>query len=372
MSKFLAVVLISCLAFVSPGSPALADSWLMSGHDASATSATTDTQVNARTASRLREAWSVRGGIADLIATRKVVFALTLGPDRLEFVSTDTGRVIRLLGRRRLGLQHGERLQTLAYGHGKVVIGTDRAIEAVNASTGRRLWRESGRATSLVIRGYTVLAGDSCSGTCPGAASQAIDLRSGRVLWRQAGASSGRFTAIRGHLYQSWGETSAVTRVYGLNGHVTGTLSLSGNWIADGGRAYVESISKQGAIELARVRADGRLGWKLRLGAASHQMALAGHRLIVASNRYSPGISAVDDLTGKIIWAADVGPVGSLLVAGNVVLSLGTAPSRLSVLSAADGHILGSLSESQTYTRLIEANGTVYLAGSQGLAALRP
>ncbi|MBV9282806.1 MAG: PQQ-binding-like beta-propeller repeat protein [Chloroflexi bacterium] len=359
----------------SPGS------WPVPGHDAAGTGFNAAEHIlSPANAGRLRRVWSVPA-VIQAVATASRVYALTRGGTAasLLFLDARTGQILHSFTTRALGLPGGDDVESIGYGHGKLVVGATRTIVALDAQSGRPLWRAAGGATSLTIQGAAIYTGKGCQSYCGIQASYALDLASGRVLWRHNGNFGGPPALVAGRLYQVWGEVGEETRVYDpATGQLVARLPFGAGWTGDSSSAFAESSGGSGsAARLQRISATGRPAWTVRLGAiagGTSPPVYAYRTLYTVSNRFHPGVIAVAAATGQIKWGADLGPSLILAGANHLLFALHRRTGTIDVLNAGSGALvvrLGVPGVGPPGQALLIANGTLYVIGGNGLTALR-
>jgi outer membrane protein assembly factor BamB len=140
-------------------------------------------------------------------------------PSSVVALDSSTGRTLRTFGPKALGLTGsrvspiGDYPEVLAYGGGKLIVGTTTGTVALDPATGRRYWRVPGGAFSLTVANRVVYTGKGCQNPCGAVASQAIDIATGRVIWTHAGNGGGTPLFASRYLYQDWAFNDLATRV---------------------------------------------------------------------------------------------------------------------------------------------------------------
>ncbi len=376
----LAVLAILVGLLLYPG-PALAASWLMQGHDVHGTNFnSSEYGIGRHNVSRLRPVWSFPGAI-QIVATDKRVFASLTGHGGVAVIDAGDGTRLRLFTDRYLGVAGLDSVTALAYGHGLLVVASYLGIRALDPYSGRVAWHVQSGATSLTTDGRTLYTAEGCQDGCRKPASEAIDLATGRILWQHPGNFGGPPVLIAGNLYQPWGEVPRLTRVYDASsGAVIGSLQLNaGSWIGDGTRSYaVGSASGGKPAWIARIAGNGTRLWTMPLGhpiESGVAPAFAYQRLYAASNRYHPGLIAVNANSGRMAWAADIGPVSSIVVANHLVFAANAVAPTVDVLDAGTGRILRLISLTRRIGaagKLLVAGGRLYGVSATGTVALAP
>lgn len=368
-----------------------ASTWPMQGHDPLGTNANVDdralTPVNVP---RLHRIWTVPN-VLTAVATDTRVYAVTsLGPlstHRVVVLNARNGAVLRTFDRFALfrSKRAADAPQSLAYASGRLVVGSSAAIAAIDPDTGAVAWRASTGANSLTIAGGTLYTGNLCESECAAPASDALDLRTGRVLWRHQENGGAQPLLIAAHLFQIWQPN---TRVYDQRtGDLLATLPLQAQWLGDGNNAFAFVSAPPALAAPVRVKAwVGRIGpagkpaWKLQLGSPADpngdgHAALANHTLYVPSNRFHPGVIAVDTASGKVRWGADIGSFFDLVAGSRLLFAVHRSSGAVDVLDVRGGRLLRRMAAPAGPgggSGGIVAGGTLYVVGARQMAALRP
>jgi outer membrane protein assembly factor BamB len=293
--------------------------------------------------------------------------------------------------------------EPLAWWPGLLVVGGPSApgLKALSLRTDRPIWRhpdvptsssnngETGLAVTggLVVTGYDVCMRSGCG------VVTAVDVRSGRIVWQHAGNDSGGGdVVVAGGRVYSCGKVG--TRVYeARTGRLLYTLPWTGLWTGDSKRAYALA-EYQGArslwpMRMIAVTGSGKLIWSISVGKSElARPVLAYNTLFTVSNRFHPGVMAIDAATGRIRWADNLleppRPFGEVLliaVANHLLFVMHTETGILDVLDTGTGRPLASIfirnySVNAPYgpgaAQLVVAGGTVYVTGGGRIRALRP
>lgn len=362
-----------------------ADSWLMQGHDAQATNFNPgDTAISPQNVARLRTAWTYPG-VVKAIATGKRVFAIVAaGQSHLNVVVLDsrTGRLLRRFTAAMLHLsgQPYDNPIDLAYGQGKLVIAGVSSVLAVDPQTGRQYWRTPGGAGAVAIAGGTIYTGKTCQNSCGAMISYALNLATGAVRWQHRENGGGRPILIASRLYQLWGQYTPETRVYDpASGFLVARMPMAAWWTGDSHSAYATVGAVGGKSGWAgQVSSTGRPRWKVTLGKVSGTTApvLAYHNLYVASNRFSPGLLALNASNGQVRWAADLGSNLTAIAANHLIFVLHASSGLVDILHAGSGQTAGRVrirnySPTGFIPGMFLSAGTLYIHDGKRLHALR-
>jgi hypothetical protein len=361
-----------------------ADSWLAPGHDGADTNFNSgERSVSGVTVKSLHQVWQAKD-IQRAIATDRQVFAINGGvaqPAALTVLEAHTGKVLHTYRASNLGFQSGEGIDDALYVGGRVVLAGAQTIVAVDPRTGHADWRVAGGATWLSAAGGVVYTGRACETACGLMLSLAIDARSGKILWRHAGNFGNRPVLIAGHVYQSWGMGTGRTKVFdSTSGALLGTLPVYARWTGDGTRAFADVTGAAASRSwLGEIGATGKPIWKIDLGhvaAVAADPVYAYGALYVASNRTSPGVSAVSAANGRLLWARDLGAGLALIAANHLLFVLHTRSGVLDILDAETGQTHRTLrvngySPAFTASPLFLSGDTLYVITGSGLIALR-
>ena len=380
-----------CLAFLIAlwgPCPLLASSWLMTRHDAQGTGFNPGEHALGRaTLSGLHVAWSYPS-VVQAVATDARVFAVTVTPGAPHYhvvmLDARSGKLIHSYAPAALRLAGGssDAIEALAYAAGTLIVGATREVVALDPYAGRVVWRAPGGADAIVVQGNDLYTGKGCQSACGALASYRIDLHTGHVLWQHPGNFGGRPTLIGGLLYQTSGEAGGETRVFDpRRGSMIARLPLNADWLGDATHTYADvpnSATPGGKGWVGRIGPQGKPAWKTNLGAVGGYgwPVLAYSTLYVPSNRFHPGVIAVNAANGRVRWGADLGRNIGLAVANHLLFALHGLSGRLDILSADSGQIVRSLSiPHYAYggiSDLFVAGGALYVDGGNGLTALRP
>ncbi|GAC1445551.1 MAG: hypothetical protein NVSMB52_07020 [Chloroflexota bacterium] len=385
--------LILAVAFALVPSWALgADSWLMSGHDAAQTNANPGTgALGLAAAVTLHPVW-IYPDVVQAIATDKKVFAaLTEHPPssaaRLVVVMLNarSGGLMRKFTTESLGVRSSTYTASLAYGAGRLVVAMDPAVVALNPDTGRHYWRNADGASLVTLDRDTLYTGKGCQYACGGVlTSNAISLRTGKVLWRHPGNLGGVPTLVAGRLYQNWGlsDVTAETHVYEpYSGQIVGRLPWNAVWTGDRKHAYADVVggntSPTGRTWLGQIGPVGKPIWKLDTGHANYTPpVLADHTLFCASNRFHPGLIAVNPANGHLMWASDLGGNLSVTAANHLLFVLHRVTGQVDVVRAITGRIVRTLhlpkAAGSGASDIFVSDSTLYVVAQKGLVAFRP
>ncbi|MDQ2743928.1 MAG: PQQ-binding-like beta-propeller repeat protein [Chloroflexota bacterium] len=367
--RYVLWTLAACISLLSP-STLQAAGWPMRGHDPQNSNFSPGEQaINRQNIVRLHATWTVSGAM-QVVAGGGRLFASFAAHGGVAILDARTGRRFRRFTDRQLGLASADNVTDLAYARGLLLVASALQIVALDIAHRRIVWRVRGGATSLVVAGGMVYTGQGCQSFCGAPASEALELGSGRLLWRHPGNFGNRPTLVAGQLYQAWGEVSGVTRVYDpATGRLVGSLSLFGAWTGGRASAYVETGPAPGTRPwLTGIRADGTTVWRIPLGRPTNYSnpALAYGRLYVASNRYHPGLIAVDTVHGRVAWGAAIGSLTGLIVANHLVFAAEAEVPHLDVLDANTGQLLRRIPIPPLATLLI-SGGRLYAVSAQGV-----
>ncbi len=382
-------VLLLCLlvGVMLPGSVLAAGpgSWPMAGHDAQGTSFNaTERILGARNIASLHQVWhlSLRPtGVA--VATGTRLFALALHGSSINVLTLEarSGKLLRTLTLNNLQFSSGELSTALAYSRGKLIVGGYRnSTTAVDAASGRVLWRAPVPAQFLTVDGNTAYTGKGCQNspsTCGLGTSSAIDTRTGHILWQHPGNGGQLPALIAGHLYQVWGKS---TRVYNpVSGSLLGTLPFAAAWTGNARNAYALDFAtgSKGRAWVAQIGPNGKPKWKNDLGIILPIAAapvFSPGTLYVSSHRFRAGVIAINAANGRILWGADTGPPRQIIAANGLLYVLINTDSSIHVLSASTGKELRRIAPPAGGTVLQEliANGTLYEITIGGIVAMRP
>lgn len=389
-----AIVLLALTAVLPSHAAALSivpttrpSSWRMLHYDAQGTGFNaTERTIGRDTVFRLHPVWTVPK-VLQAVAIGRWVFAVVDAARSIAVVDAISGKVARTVTLASLHVSAQDRVNALAYADGTVIVATSLIVAAVDPQTGREVWSTPGGATTLVVTGATVYTGKYCQSACGAFASYAIDVHTGRVLWRHPGNFSDGPVLVAGRLYQRWFSHGGETRVYDQrSGSLVATLPLNAEWTGDAHNAYAEVLPRQTLagvprqrLSLVRIDSTGRPVWKADLGLPSASRPVLAYRtLYVASNRFHPGMVAVDARNGKLLWGADIGKDLTLIAANHLVFALHMDSSgRVDVVDAGSGRPVHELDLGRMGFRGVDsmmiAGGTLYLVGAgEGIVALRP
>jgi len=370
----------------SPSPAARPSSWRMADYDAQATRFNgVERVIGSASVGLLHPVWTVPH-VLQAVAIGRLVFAVTNSATAVAVVDGASGKILRTVTLTSLRARGGDRINALAYASGMLLVATALDIFALDPTTGRQVWRLPGGATELVVSGSTIYTGKYCETACGSFAAYAIDLNTGRPLWQHQGNFSDLPVLIAGRLYQRWFTHGGEARIYEpRSGQLVATLPLSARWLGDAHDAYAEVVPRvQGEggtpqrLSLIRVGPTGKPAWKVDLGpASSSPPVLAYHTLFIPSNRFHPGIIAVDARNGHILWGADIGRDVSLIAANHLIFALHSEVKAVDILDAGSGRLVRRLDLSSarvgTFDSMLIAGGALYLvAGGQGMVALRP
>ncbi|GAC1324781.1 MAG: hypothetical protein NVSMB22_13970 [Chloroflexota bacterium] len=386
----LALALGATLAMVAAPLRA-AGTWPMQGHDPMGTNADVDdSALTPATVVRLHQVWT-SPHVLTAVATGTDVYAITspgpLSSRKVVVLNARTGATVRSFDRYSLfrSKKDAAAPQALAYAGGRLVIGADGAMAALNPATGQVVWRLSLGANALTIAGGTIYTGALCQARCVAPSSYALDLQTGRVLWRHSENGGEQPMLIAGHLFQVW---QPDTRVYDQRtGHLLATIPLQAQWMGDGNGSYAfvsapPALASPATVKawVARIGPTGKPIWKVALGTPADpngdgQAALADHNVYVPSNRFHPGVIAVNTANGKVRWGADIGSRFNLVAVHHLLFAIHVMGGVINVLDARSGKTLRRLAiparAGQPVGALV-AGGTLYVKGSKELVALRP
>lgn len=396
------------------------NSWPMRAHDAGASSFNADERlIGPATVSHLHPTWSFHH-VLQAVATQARVYAITDDGRGRKVVVLDakTGGVLRAYSATALRLSPPaggsccrNQPEVLADGQGRLIVGTLQEVLALDPTTGRRLWRVQGGATSLTISGgrlYTAKL--ACQNPCGPTAPAAIELASGRARLKPVMGDAPPVLAA-GRLYrQSYTMACcqpAPTQVYDPgSGRLLATFMLgySPSWMGDASNAYVSfvtgrRVSNGGAQParcrqyVARVGASGKLLWRDPAGGSCQpaEMALAYHTNYVGlDGPHSIDLLAIDGRRGRLRWRTPVWHCStsltygcqqpSLAVANRLIFAFNVVTGEITVVEARTGRVIRRIVLPASYRAaggfphpMMVAEGTVYALGGQGhFLAVRP
>jgi hypothetical protein len=353
-----------------------ADSWLMTGHDAAATNFNSGERAITRAnVARLHTVWSY-SRVVQAIASDKRVYAVVAGStgSTVAVLDAGSGKLVRTFGFAALAL---------AYARSKLLIATTSAVSAVDPIRGRVYWRTPGGAGVLAVRGGTVYTGKGCQNTpavCGTLASYALDVQTGKVLWQHPGNGGGLPVLIAGRLFQPWGMFMPETRVYDpATGQLAASLPLTASWTGDARNAYADALTAPGkGWWLGQISATGKPAWKISLGAVVGQgnPVFAYGTLYASSNRFHPGVLAVNARNGQVQWGADLGSSLRLIAANRLLYVLHQTSGRIDVLDAGTGIRITQLAilrfTPSSSAQLFISGQTLYVIDGSRLTALQP
>lgn len=391
------VALALALFSATPGMAAVTppSSWPMTNVTPGNTNFNADERlIPASTARTLRRVWSVPH-VQSVIASSNHLFAVAADrahPLGSVLILTPAGRVVRQLGPQALGLTGthisaiGDRVQTLAYGQGRLVVADITEVQAFDPMSGRRLWRVPGGAQFLTVAGGTVYTGKFCQNPCGVINSYAIDLMTGRVRWVHTGNGGGQPIVAAGRLFQNWDRPNS-TRIYDpLSGRLLGTLPAL-VLLADASGVYATRTSNPALgchTWLGRYTPAGRQIWIQKLGLCNSVSSSLGYSTIyVTAARGNFGgrpdggwVLALNAVTGQTRWARNVGSIDGISLANGLVYVLrANVGGEVLTFDAGTGGSTSSLALPRYtlgYGRpFVIAGGTVYLVNGVQLIALR-
>ncbi|HZU13249.1 MAG TPA: PQQ-binding-like beta-propeller repeat protein [Chloroflexota bacterium] len=385
----LTAILLALLSALALSVTRAAD-WPMDGHDPAATSYSAQGFTPAQIA-RLHMAWRRTGfsAINTIVAGRYVYMLANNngGASRLLVIDAASGRTLRTYTSQSLHLSQpatpiGNGMQDLAYAGGRLVIATIATVLAINPLTGHQYWRVNGGAQGLIIAANIVYTGKGCQNPCGTLASYAINLMTGHVLWTHHGNFGATPTLVLDHLFQGWGEMKGSTRIYDpLSGQLIGSIPYLGLWSGDASHAYVDTgvniMSGRFHAELESLSPDGHIAWQVNLGRPNeiHPVVAAG-TIYVPSDRFHPGMLAVNARNGRILWAADVGSGLQIAAAGRLVYAYSEQHCLLTVLDGRSGRALRAWQplscQNGAGGAMILSGNTLYVSNGDGLVAYRP
>jgi hypothetical protein len=364
--------------------------WSMAGHDAQNTAFNgAEVTLGVTNAARLHPVWTARN-VVDTIATDQRVYAILpngVGPSRVVVMNSADGKVLFNYTPAMLHLTRfaDDSPQALAHPDDTLLVGSTRAVVALNPHNGKLHWYAPGGATSLTVDGSTVYTGKYCRSVCGPIATYALNLQNGGRVWQHAGSFAGTPVAVIGGLYEHVSTYGGATEVYSRpGGRLLGVLRINGQWLGDGRNAYAFSYMGTSSGRTPRTRAwigqissSGTVVWKADLGkVSSGNAALAYGTLFVPSYRNHPGVVALNARNGRFLWGADVGASSRMVVANHLLYVLHDTTGTVDILRVTNGSLIRRLViggwTSRGQTGLMVAGGTLYVLGGNRLVALRP
>ena len=336
---------------------------------------------------RLHPIWSYHALALDAIAAGSRVYAIVEGSATVNVVALDakTGKLLHTFTPASLRLQRvpGDDPTALASAGGTLIVAATREVLAVDAGTGRELWRTPGGATALTVAGNVLYTGKYCQNTCGALASYAISLSNGRVLWKHDGNFSDAPALVAGRLFQNWGGALAETRVYDpATGAFVARLPFGAKWLGyqNAAYAYVPNVPGPGGPParrawLAQIGPTGKPVWKIDLGlTGGGDATLDDGAIYCSSNRFHPGVIAVTTSNGHVRWGANLGKDLILGVINHLVFALHRSSGRLDVLGAGGGQTIRQLVtpgyQGQGTAGLLLTGDTVYVFHPNGIVAM--
>lgn len=395
------------------------NSWPMQAHDAGASNFNPDERlIGPTTVSRLHRVWSFQH-VLQAIATSTRVYTITDDGRTRKVVVLDaqTGRVLRTYSVAALRLSpqaNGSccrnQPEVLAYGQGRLIVGTLQEILALDPATGHRVWQVQGGATFLAISGdrlYTAKL--ACQNPCGPTAPAAIELASGRALMKPL-VGDGPPVLAAGRLYrQSYTMACcqpAPTQVYDPgSGRLLATLILgyAPTWLGDLSSVYASFITGRvtnGGVHpprcrqyVARIAAAGKPLWRVNTGGScqSAVMALAYQTVYAAADGpHTIDVLAMEGRSGRLRWRTAVwhcsAPIiyacqqSSLAVANRLIFAFNVVAAEIAVVEASTGRVVRRIVLPASDRAaggfphpVMVAGGTVYALGGRGhLLAMRP
>jgi outer membrane protein assembly factor BamB len=265
-------------------------------------------------------------------------------------------------------------------------------LKALSLRTGRPVWRRPEITTFQNFIGqndFAVAGGVIFSSN--GSDVSAVDAHAGHMLWQDRAGGLGVIVA-GGRVYTGASEAQGLagTRVDDARtGALLCTLPWTGLWTGDDRQAFALAGYEGSRVlwpeQMVAVNAAGKRLWSTSVGKIGQdvQPVLAYDTLFTVSNRFHPGVTALDAATGRIRWADNLGRNLVLAAANHLLIVLHTDTGRLDVLDSATGRSLariairgyslqGPYSSGPTVAQLAIAGGTVYATGGGRIFALRP
>jgi hypothetical protein len=390
LSRFIAVLTTCLLVAASNASASSVSTWSMSGHDAHDTSFNPDeTALGVGNVRLLHVVWSV-AHVSSAIATDSRVYVirpLRFASSQVAVLYAADGKNLFVYTPAMLRLQRGafDTPMALAHPDDTLVVANTREIVALNPHNGRLRWYAGGGATGIVVNWPVVYTGKGCQNPCGELASYALDLRTGKRIWTHRGNLAQTPVLMKGLLYQTVGQRSAVTHVYSQSsGHLAGLLQINARWLGDAHRAFafvlvgrLPGSASVGRSWVGEIGANGVAVWKADLGKIlAGNPVLAYNTLFLPSNRHHPGVIALNASNGRFLWGADVGPSSSMVAANHLLYVLNDTVGRVDIMRTSNGAVLRSLKvpgfNNRGDTGLMIAGGTLYVLGGNGLVAFRP
>jgi outer membrane protein assembly factor BamB len=382
--------------------------WPALYHDAAATNFDANERVlSASNVATLHVAWMAPGNT--LIAAPVGLFeSINNGPTPqglyFQVVRTDaaTGRSFTRFGYSTEYMGAPTDQEPLAYWPGLLLVSGDRpGLKVISLRSGRPLWRNQdiisspgqiGRTDTVLTNGVIYAASSIETQAGPQGTVTAINARTGHVAWQHRGRAGGLDVMVAGSRVYSSGSTGTV--VYGaVTGKMLYTIPWTGLWTGDAMRSYVladyEGSRYLWPTRMIAVNGSGKQLWSISVGKVETvRPVLAYDSLFIASNRFHPGVIAVDAATGRIRWAVNFvespRPLGEALLlaaANHLLFVMHTETGTLDVLDTGTGRQLAHIaihrySVNAPYgpgaAQLVVAGGTVYVTGGGRIRALRP
>lgn len=388
MTRIALTLVVALLLGVTTASAAAPSTWSMTGHDPGNTAFNgSETRLSATSAGRLRVVWTAKG-VVTTIATDTRVYAIvrtTTGGRGLVVMNAADGQVLFTYTPAMMALTRrpGDQPNALAHPGDLLIVGSTREVVALNPHTGRRIWYAAGGASGLAVAGSTIYTGKSCSTPCGAAATYALNVRNGRRIWQRVGFADVPVTAL-GLLFQRIGAYGGTTNVLDpRRGRVIGSLALNVRWMGDGSHAYAFGIGTfmPGTLTPARswiaeIGSNGKTIWRDDLGLLrGGNPVLAYATLFAPSNRFNPGVIALEGRTGRYLWGANIGTTSSLVAANRLLYALTPGTASVSILRTANGALVRTVKLAGPRSSggsLMVAGGTLYVLLGGTLTALRP
>jgi outer membrane protein assembly factor BamB len=391
-----------CAVLVLTAAPVLgASTWPMQGHDAQTTNFNASEQtIGLSNVGQLHVVWSA-ARVSQAVASDTQVFTLVAVPGSpgardVAVFDARTGRRLHTFSHASLHLTGtkisltGDTINAVAFAGGRLILGATTEVIALDPATGRQVWRTSGGALTMTVSGHTIYTAKGCQNPCGPLGAYALNVQSGKVQWKRVDGSGGPIKLIAGRLFQPLGQYYPQTLVSDPHtGRLVAQLPLNASWTGSGTSMYADVLPQAASASqeqsraqpwLGRISPTGKPAWKVRLGNLRQFVpaapVLAYNTLYVQSNRFHPGILAVNASTGQIKWGADIGMTTSIIAANHLLFALGRT-GQIVVLNADSGRVLRTIAVPGAFiygpsTGLMIAGGTLYELSGNGLAALRP
>jgi outer membrane protein assembly factor BamB len=261
----------------------------------------------------------------------------------------------------------------LAVAPGRVIIGSDLGVHALDAATGQRVWNVPPGPIGMCVAGDVVYAGMTTKSDTTGGVT-ALSTGTGEVLWSIAFGPvsdiAGGVAVAGGVVYASTaaGEIYALDaatgrRIWRIAGRNV-SFSPPGPVVAD---AIVYAPSNAGTIYAVHA-ATGRPRWQQNIPGSQYLYLTVADGLVFAASasRDSGNLIAFNASTGQRLWTAPVpgGPDLGPVPAGNVVYT-GSNTGVLDAWQATTGNKLWSYRAGDSIgTKVVVAGGRAYFGSN--------